>query len=274
MAAERVLRGYGDRRGRELMGFELKEKFSAWGVTDCFCDFDDSLVGTKGVFGVATSDVGQILFNRARALGREISFASAEEVARECLKYIHGLRSQFSVDRPVTLLSVLLTARHLGLGDKDEEVGRASDRMARVYGEDIPDVFPGARETVAALRDSGINLVLATHASPEWTRIKLGGTGLAGCFKGVVCFDVRQPKANQWRSHFPILERDPTRVLVIGDNYWGDIFPAVSLGARGAWINGDQAFSVDSSTGDGRDFSDRVITAHSVGDVVEAILRA
>lgn len=248
----------------------LKQKFQACETTDIACDFDDTLIASRALFPPAFNQIAESF---AVAGGRY----RPQQVRKLIDEYLLGIRKEFGVNPALTEVAVGLVAKHLGLGPDSEIVQKAFERIHQIYTKDIPQTLDGARETIDVLNHAGVRVSLMTHAQESWTRYKITQAGFIGKFAAVCCFDVSLPKAPQWREQFAKVGIEPAKALVIGDNYHGDIVPTVSCGARGVWVTngGREIFSVENHEGELDDFAkSRVITALSIADVPEAILKS
>ena len=59
----------------------------------------------------------------------------------------------------------------------------------------VKEALPGARELVAALRERGVPIAVASSSWPQWIRALLGGIGLLGSFDAIAsATEVAHPK--------------------------------------------------------------------------------
>jgi len=61
------------------------------------------------------------------------------------------------------------------------------DLWLRHYGQEIPEMLPGARQTLMGFTRAGYNLGIVTSGSRSRVRRELSSLGLAGAFQVVVC---------------------------------------------------------------------------------------
>lgn len=108
----------------------------------------------------------------------------------------------YDVDRHIELLT--------------EESSRDADGLKREAEKILDDtaayLYPGAREFLECLRDSGARLVLLTLGNESWQRAKVGHSGLADLFDEVVTVGAEK------ESVIGDITRGRTQVAVINDN--------------------------------------------------------
>ncbi|MEU3007875.1 HAD family hydrolase [Streptomyces sp. NPDC007020] len=128
--------------------------------------------------------------------------------------------------------------KELGLGD-------TTDVLWREYVDGVAlsvQCFPGVPEGLAALRDAGWTLGVATNGAVDIQRAKLRATGLAPLFHGVTISEgvgVRKPE----RALFDAAAAACGVSLagggwMVGDNPVTDIAGASAAGLRTAWVGG------------------------------------
>lgn len=265
----------------EEIAQNIKSKFRELGVTTVAWDFDGTIIDTRKVFETAEAEATSILL-----FGKDFSLASEEErgkieEARTGLfeKIMWDLRPEMGINPVIMEVSVRIMAKILSSNKtgqlSDDLVEAAVKRIQRIYESDCPDLFPGSVEAVSAL-DQGVNQsILVTHASQEWTWIKLRATGLLGKFKRIICLNINSPKSEQWETMLKREGIDPKSLLVIGDNREADIEKPVELGARGIWIDRNTRFSsygVDTMNSQGQSIGERVIVVREIEEIVPRIL--
>lgn len=257
----------------------LKERFASWGTEVVAFDVDDTLLKTKDVFLRAMLGASKIFASDRCRYPSQLDSMALAVMEEYMYPAIISYREYAVVQPSIMDLAVWQTARCLGLGTNDPATVQALERIRQIYTTDIPEVYEGALETVTLLKQAGLSPELATHADPEWTWFKIKKTGFAGVFDRLMCFSTTRPKAGQWRERFShrIL---PRGLLVIGDDWWADIIPAVIWGARAVWVkNGREKGEIygGSVTGvgaAGEAMSGRILEANSIKDVIPTILRA
>jgi len=252
---------------------KLSKQFNQWGIESVLFDLDDTLVETTSVFRVAMLSACRILLS-----GEVVDYVPDElrqpnGLNRSVMNVVvQKLRPEFEVNPAIMVVTVRLTAQRLGLGWDDECVDSAIERIRRIHME-VPPFFPGAVETVNMINATGVGSVLATHSEKPRVRRILDKTGLAGRFGEIICFDVNQPKFEQWEAELGRRGIDPRLSLVIGDSFEADIKPMVLLGAKAVFVGG-------SGRGDNgeaiKDLDEKqkgqVLRVSEIGQVVEALL--
>jgi len=114
------------------------------------------------------------------------------------------------------------------LGEEYPEVGLGVFEsclpvLQEVY-QEAPDLKPGALEILEIFRGTGVRMAVLTHASEEWTAVKLECHGLGDFFEQILTVDVDEFKgAEHWQKAITELGVDPQNVLVIGDSVRGDM---------------------------------------------------
>lgn len=256
---------------------QLRERLDQWGIEAVASDLDDTLIDTRRVFS-------QAMFEAARIL---LSGKIAPEVKEELRQprnlkelfmdeVVDGLQPELGVLPAIMELTVLITAKRLGLNLNSPAVKQAVARIQQIYGEDIPVLFQGAIEVIDLINATGVRSILMTHASEEWTWAKRTQAGLMGKFGQVVCFSTLQPKSWQWEDKLGELGVDPSKLLVIGNSLAADIIPPVGLGARAIWVTRRSgAFTGEpsqSGTLDEETFQKQVLKVDRIEEVIGAIL--
>jgi putative hydrolase of the HAD superfamily len=114
----------------------------------------------------------------------------------------------------------------------------ADDYRARRAGCLAP--YPGAIETLAALRSRGLRMALLTNGGAEGQRRSVEQHGLAAYFDCIVIegeFGLGKPDERVFRHAFGALSSTPERTWMIGDSLAADIAPAVALGMHAVWVD-------------------------------------
>ena len=123
---------------------------------------------------------------------------------------------------------------------QDLDVGEVNDRYLALLGE-TGFRMDGAKELCEALKSAGYELDLITNGIPKTQRQRMENAGLlpffANCFVSEA-IGAQKPLPAFFEyvlSH--IAERDPKRVLVVGDTLGSDILGAVQAGLDCVWFN-------------------------------------
>jgi FMN phosphatase YigB (HAD superfamily) len=216
---------------------KLRERLHQWNVTDVAFDFDGTLIDTNMVFRTAFQESAALLTTGSIDNAYPVNVARVYE---QLVEIMQALRPIHGINPAVTELSVHIAAKLQGLPSTHDFAELATERMRNIYRKDIPAVFSEAKETVRAFRAAGARPLLMTHAEASWTEHKISMARFHGHFEKVIPMSIDYPKSKLWKQHFQAQNIDPSRTLVIGDNFDADIAPTVSLGARGIWVNKDK----------------------------------
>ncbi|MDE3096839.1 MAG: HAD family hydrolase [Chloroflexota bacterium] len=115
----------------------------------------------------------------------------------------------------------------------------ADDYRARRTAAIAP--YPGAIETLAALRERGARLALLTNGGAESQRRSIERFGLAQYFACIVIegeFGCGKPDERVFRHALAAVGCEPAAAWMVGDNLEADIAPAVALGLHAVWVDG------------------------------------
>lgn len=245
----------------------LREKLTSWGISAVAFDFDGTLINTKDVFNQAI-------------LGALTAMGKADEEARQLKemyfdKIIWALRPELGVNPAIMELSTIIMAKILGLEKSDEQTQKAIHRVREIYTHDVPELIPGAKETVLAINTTGARTILVTHAQEEWTWNKLTGTKMTGMFAHIACMSILRSKSAQWEVLLNKLGIDPSTLLVIGDNFDADIAKPVEFGARAFYIDTGRfgAFGSDKEINPAESIATgRVVAVSDIAQVIPRLL--
>ncbi|MBX6351054.1 MAG: HAD family hydrolase [Clostridia bacterium] len=129
-------------------------------------------------------------------------------------------------------------ARHHGAAWEAVEAAYVAAREAMVGAEFRAEPLPGLAEVLAALRELGVHLVLATNTPRDTGEPFLARLGLGRLFDEVV-FDAGKPE-----GLVALIERvcrarglRPREVACVGDNWVNDVEPGVRLGCPAMLID-------------------------------------
>jgi len=134
----------------------------------------------------------------------------------------------------------------LGLDAADRARRIADDYRARRTAAIEP--YPGAIETLEALRARGIAMALITNGEARNQRRSVERFALERYFDCIVIegeFGVGKPDERVFRHALSATDSDPARAWMVGDNLEADIAPAVRLGLHAVWVSGDGAAPTD-----------------------------
>jgi putative hydrolase of the HAD superfamily len=103
--------------------------------------------------------------------------------------------------------------------------------------------YPGAIETLDAMRARGIPMALLTNGEAKQQRGNVERFGLAAYFDCIVIegeFGAGKPDERVFRHALAALSCRPESTWMIGDNLEADIAPAVSLGLHTVWVDAER----------------------------------
>ncbi len=112
-----------------------------------------------------------------------------------------------------------------------------ADRFT-VYREEQVCVFPGAIETVEALRSQGIRLALVTNGASEPQRAKIDKFDLVRHFDHVQVegeMGFGKPEERAYRHALEALRAAPAEAWMVGDNLEWEVTAPQRLGVFGVW---------------------------------------
>lgn len=230
---------YAESNRTELSG--VIDTLDRWHIdTVCF-DLDSTLVDTTKVFKNGVNDACGILFY-GDAWARKSHETDIVDIVNQYRNTVFDqiilkLRPEFGINPVIGQVVIDICAKLSGIDVSDPRVEAAKERIREIYTRDIPPIFPGAKETVDLINATGRRTVLMTHAEDEWTRRKLHGNGLDGKFADVICFSIDRPKSEQYISSLATHAINPTRMMMVGDNFWADVWPVARLEGRAVWVS-------------------------------------
>lgn len=199
----------------------LTEALERKGIKAVLFDLDDTL--TKTYFTEGRRIFKEALEELARVEIDEPSFMA------EWYSSFRSLQAEFGVHPETTTMVAKMMADKYGVAYGDERLQMAYGAMWSQMYDVIPGAMPGAKETVLALRQAGLEVFVVTHGEAEWTRRKL--SEWLDLIDGVVCVDVRKKKDSyQWGLAMQAYGVSPLEVMVVGDNLEADIKSASDLG--------------------------------------------
>ncbi len=102
--------------------------------------------------------------------------------------------------------------------------------------------YPGAIETLDAIRDRDIPMALLTNGEAANQRQSVEKFGLAAYFDCIVIegeFGVGKPDERVFRHALQALSSSPETTWMIGDSLESDIAPALALGLHSVWVDAD-----------------------------------
>jgi putative hydrolase of the HAD superfamily len=132
-----------------------------------------------------------------------------------------------------------------------EDAGLANIRLAeriaddyRIRRSDLLAPYPGAIQTLRALRSQGVRLALLTNGEARNQRRSVERFGLALLFDCVVIegeFGCGKPDKRVFRHAMKSLSCKASDAWMVGDSLQADIQPAIQLGLHAVWVDGEHA---------------------------------
>ena len=117
----------------------------------------------------------------------------------------------------------------------------ADDYRARRIADIAP--YPGAVETLQAIRGRGIPMALLTNGDGRHQRRNIERYGLAAYFDCIVIegeFGVGKPDERVFRHALAAVSGIASTTWMVGDNLEADIAPAVALGMHAVWVDAER----------------------------------
>lgn len=127
----------------------------------------------------------------------------------------------------------------LGHADPDGAAAIAADYRARRDAAIVP--FPGAIETLQALRERGVRMALITNGAAKSQRRNVERFGLAPYFDCVVIegeFGCGKPDERVFVHAMASCGVEPGDTWMVGDYIEADIVTPVRLGMHAVWVDG------------------------------------
>ncbi len=123
--------------------------------------------------------------------------------------------------------------------DADELAHQIADRYRAMRALAIAP-YPGAMETLEAIRARGIPMALLTNGEARNQRRSVETHALEQYFHCIVIegeFGVGKPDERVFRHALEAMGCDPAEVWMVGDSLEADIAPAVTLGMHAVWVD-------------------------------------
>lgn len=113
----------------------------------------------------------------------------------------------------------------------DEDVlNKGLPILMEIY-ETAPEFLEGSEDALKTFKKMGLPMGLVTHATEEWTKIKIEERGLQKYFDEIhIVNETKFKEAEDWKKAIDSFGVDPKNVLVLGDNLTGDICAVHSIG--------------------------------------------
>lgn len=114
------------------------------------------------------------------------------------------------------------------------------DEHVTHFYENVPEMFPHIEQLFEILKRYDLKVALHSHAQYEWTRKK------SEEIQEVVQMHLpylatpisKEKDMESWIEAFMLVEKSPENILVMGDNFYADIVPAIEAGCKNlVWID-------------------------------------
>jgi putative hydrolase of the HAD superfamily len=121
--------------------------------------------------------------------------------------------------------------------------GELADELADSYStqrEEAVRPFPGACETLAALRRTGIGMALITNGHPSLQRRKIDAFGLEPYFDCILIegeFGCGKPDERVYHHALACLGIEPRQAWMVGDNLEWEVAVPQRLGLYAVWVD-------------------------------------
>ena len=167
---------------------------------------------------------------------REIDDLANQLVDKHIFPIIgNRLRKSYGVNPIIMEVAVLMAAAEIGLCENDVDfVNAALEEVRSIQKVDVPEIIAGSRETMTAVKEMGVNVIIVTHAGEEWANKKNEKYKIPYV---TFCLDVNRTKSEQWEEFFEREGIEPSNFVIIGDSFWEDIWvPVFEKGASGVLL--------------------------------------
>lgn len=217
---------------RENQAQDLKQWFTQRGFKLVLADLDDTLIDTNRHF----NDHYREYFDFVK---RTLGFSAEEMDHLAHVFHELDIKIFFSHSvNPVRYLPLLKDLVETYEPEKREKLALGLNEglpiLIDIY-RTVPAFHPGAEETLALLKATGVEMGLVTHGNLSWSNLKIRELRLRRFFDHFWIADEDGFKNGaDWISAVKAFSgRRPSETMVIGDNVKGDIRAADEVGIRG-----------------------------------------
>lgn len=223
-------------------------------------DLDDTLIETNILF---REKIGEI--KRTIEKDTQLDYEIISNTLNESLIRAY---QEVSVD-PLRKDPLAMKYVKEALNLKDETVHNCLNIFSSIY-LTSPTLSEGAIDTLEYFKVKGYKIALVTHATEDWSNLKIDTHGLRKYFNHIeICPVNRHKDSGDWSNAFSKLNIHPEKGMIIGDNIKGDIIAGYSIGVRKLiWINRPEAWR-PYSTGDIPEGTIEVSSIKGVPEVLE-----
>lgn len=246
-----------------LTATQVSRYFKKKDVRTILFDLDNTILNTHAVF---VRVIDQVIADISKAL--ELDSKLVDSKFNTLLLDAHG---RLGVN-PVTTWPDVLGQLGGALGCEfcDDLYRSSYSSLNAIYtGTHVPQIYDGAVDLLSALTEAGLNVGLVTHASEEWTDLKLNHHGLTGYFRHIEICDVDKPKTpSYWLNAVNSLGASVGSTIVVGDSLKGDIIASREVGIpHQIWINPAKNWVVNKSG----DIPQGVVVVDSLSSFIDII---
>ncbi|HBC73143.1 hypothetical protein A2379_00130 [Candidatus Amesbacteria bacterium RIFOXYB1_FULL_47_13] len=141
----------------------------------------------------------------------------------------------------------------------------AGEMRRKIYTA-VPDLYPGTRETIATLKEAGLQQVFVTHAPPGLNKLRMKTWG----FENTRVFSestLRKKDYRVWAQVISSLNIFPWEMVAVGDSWPGDMQAARDAGIEArVWVKPKWEILRGDYAGE------KVPTIEHIGQLVQAII--
>lgn len=205
---------------------ETQEILNRLGIEAVLFDLDDTLIYTSEIFT-------RCMENYASQVAKKIGMETSQVM--EVMRAINDEEYKRMGVNPKRWEKVVeKLATQLSHGER--EIIESLDALMAIYST-IPRIRQGVLGMLKVFKESGVKMVLVTHANVDWTYFKLDKLGFWDFFDVVVIADENgHKKSEDWQRGLDSVATKPQNSLIVGDSLGGDIRPGHDLGARTVWM--------------------------------------
>lgn len=202
----------------------IQQKLSREPVRAFLFDMDNTLFDLVGAQAAA-----------CREVARHLGYDDGNELFSYFLSGTHGFESTENIRQY--------------MADKSIPADGLFEDACRIYADEklrqiVP--YPGVEETVKAVRELGLPMLIVTDAEAPDARLRLDKSGLTRYFDRTISFDLvkeKKPAPAPFLAALDAAGTLPGETLFIGDSLRRDIAPCKKLGIRTVYARYGDRFS-------------------------------
>lgn len=219
---------------------DLRKNLLECGITTIGFDLDNTLFDTDPYY----VNIKDLVFNGFVSINfpeeeRSEAKKRLNEVASLGYKHRHQHGLKPTLIREECILAISKSFPEL----VDEKLEKILDIYTKDFYDKSPNFLPGVAELLNVLSDSNAiqNMFGATDAQEDWSRIKAEYIVENTKLDKFPYFstDLKFRKNPEWWSSiFSEMDEHPENILIVGDNYYADIYSSLLAGVKHAiWVN-------------------------------------